>query len=123
VLTGVAGAALARSQGLRALAALRQALAKGEFPDRPLLDAAMIVAGGALLLTPGYISDVLGLTLLIPWTRALYRRGLAAWLRHQVERGQATISVRRVPGPGEPPGASPDGPRRDDVVIDVTPEE
>jgi UPF0716 protein FxsA len=120
LLPGFAGAAVVRSQGSKAIAGLRQALARGEFPDRPLLDTAWIVAGGAMLLAPGYISDVVGLTLLIPWTRGLYRRGLAAWLRRQAGRGRASVSVRHVEAPGDAPARGPGG---GDVVIDVTPEE
>jgi UPF0716 protein FxsA len=73
VLDGFAGAALARSQGRNAWARFNQALAEGRVPARETFDGAMIIVGGAFLLAPGFITDAIGLLLLIPPTRALLR--------------------------------------------------
>ncbi len=116
VLTGLAGAFLARRQGLRALRALQETLARGESPGPALIDAAFVVAGGALLLTPGYLTDLLGLSLLIPWTRRLYRLALLRWFRAKLARGEAAFLAETSPPPGVDFRESPD-----DVVIDVTP--
>jgi UPF0716 protein FxsA len=75
VLTAVAGAALMRTQGLRALDRLRAAFEGGRDPTGPIADGAMILVGGMLLLTPGFFTDTLGLLLLLPPVRAaIYRR-------------------------------------------------
>lgn len=117
ILTGVLGTILARRQGMAAIRALTQTIGRGEFPGRELMDAALVLVGAALLVTPGYVTDVVGLSLLVPPTRALYRRALLAWVRHKVARGQASFVVggRRI---------DPDqfrDPRN--AVIDVTPED
>ena len=61
VTTGVAGAALARRQGIRAFLAVQRELASGRLPGRSLLDGLAILVGGALLLTPGVLTDVIGI--------------------------------------------------------------
>ena len=81
VATGVIGTALARSQGWRVWSRIREELAAGRMPAEPLLDAVLILFAGALLLTPGVLTDLLGITLLIPWTRNYYRRRLVAWFK------------------------------------------
>ncbi|MGH2986002.1 MAG: FxsA family protein, partial [Solirubrobacterales bacterium] len=73
LLDGFVGAALARSQGRTAWARFNLALAEGRVPARETFDGAMIIVGGALLLAPGFITDVVGFSLLFPPTRALLR--------------------------------------------------
>ncbi|HPM82381.1 MAG TPA: FxsA family protein [Candidatus Anammoximicrobium sp.] len=81
IATGVIGTALARSQGWRVWSRIQEELAAGRMPAEPLLDAVLIFVAGALLLTPGVLTDLLGITLLIPWTRNYYRRRLVAWFK------------------------------------------
>jgi UPF0716 protein FxsA len=69
LFTGVLGAALARREGTRTLGALRSEVARGGLPGRAILDGASILVGGALLLTPGFLTDALGFALLFPPTR------------------------------------------------------
>ena len=76
LVDGFLGAALARSQGRAAWRRFNEAMAAGRVPGREVFDGAAIVFGGALLLSPGFITDVLGLTLLLPPTRTLLRRAL-----------------------------------------------
>jgi len=82
--TGIGGAILARRQGLQAVRRVRDCLAAGSFPGAPLLDGALIVAGGLLLLTPGLITDAVGLALLIPVSRRWIRRALVSRLRRRL---------------------------------------
>jgi UPF0716 protein FxsA len=63
VVTGTVGAVLAAREGLRALHALQVDLAEGRIPGRPILDGLSIFVGGALLLTPGLMTDLLGFAL------------------------------------------------------------
>lgn len=69
VITGLLGAMLASREGLRAWHAFQTELAQGRVPGRPILDGLSIFAGGALLLTPGLLTDLLGFTLLARPTR------------------------------------------------------
>ncbi|MBA2239926.1 MAG: FxsA family protein [Solirubrobacterales bacterium] len=76
LLDGFLGAALARSQGRAAWGRFNEAMAAGKVPAREAFDGAMIVLGGSLLLAPGFITDVLGLLLLLPPSRAAIKSGL-----------------------------------------------
>jgi UPF0716 protein FxsA len=105
LLDGLLGAALLRSQGRAAWRRFNEALAAGRIPAREVFDGAMVILGGALLLTPGFITDAVGLLLLVPPTRAAFR-GLAA----RMARRRTAFVVRTVPwGPERPhpdrPGA------------------
>lgn len=91
ILTGVAGAWLARSQGLEILRRIQDETARGQMPAVTLIDGALVLVGGLLLLTPGFFTDVLGFSFLVPATRNLWRQGLTAWLQRQVQHGTVTI--------------------------------
>jgi UPF0716 protein FxsA len=95
IATGVVGTWLARSQGLRTYRKIQQSLAAGQMPADSLLDAAMIFVAGALLLTPGILTDLLGFSLLFPPTRKLYR----GWL---VKRFKARFTMHTSFRTGEP---------------------
>lgn len=92
LFTGVAGAALARSEGLEVLRGMQESIQKGQNPSGELLQAAMVLAGGILLLTPGFLTDLFGLSLLFPLSRALYARGLARYFKRKIDQG--VIQVR-----------------------------
>jgi UPF0716 protein FxsA len=76
VLDSILGSMLMRSQGRTAWLRFRLALEEGRIPGREVLDGALVIFGGAFLLTPGFLTDILGAVLLIPPTRALVRRVL-----------------------------------------------
>ena len=75
IADSVIGARLLAWQGRSAWGRFQEALAAGRVPHREILDGVMVVAGGTLLLTPGFITDVVGLILLLPPSRALVRHG------------------------------------------------
>ncbi len=85
----LAGAWLVRREGARAWQALKNALRSGRLPSREVTDAALVLVGGTLLLTPGFLTDALGLFLVVPLTRPLARRALG-WMiaRRMATRGQ-----------------------------------
>lgn len=83
--TGLAGAVLARHQGFVVLSKIRRQLAIGILPTRELLGGAFVLAGALLLLTPGFVTDVVGLSLLIPPTRRLFEKALLRWMKRHVE--------------------------------------
>lgn len=81
ILTAVAGTALVRSQGFRAIQQLRSSFDELRDPTEPLAHGAMILFSGALLLTPGFFTDFIGFSLLIP----AVRRGLLREIRKRME--------------------------------------
>ncbi len=83
LLTGLLGAALARSQGRAVWRGFNEALAEGRMPGREIFDGAMVIFGGALLLTPGFITDIVGLLLLVPATRGVFRRLAAGQVKRR----------------------------------------
>lgn len=77
ISTGIIGAALSRSQGSRAMRRVQAELQQGRFPADAMLDGLLVFAAGLLLLTPGMITDLIGVSLLLPASRSLWKRLLA----------------------------------------------
>lgn len=73
ILTGVLGAALAKKEGLNAIRTAQMQASQGQVPGGVLLDGLCILVGGVVLLTPGFITDLLGFCLLIPQTRGIFK--------------------------------------------------
>jgi UPF0716 protein FxsA len=91
LLTGIAGAYLARTQGFDLLRRIRTEMAQGRLPASELLDGAMVLAGGVLLLTPGFCTDLLGFSLLAPFTRVYIKQFARLWLQRMIESGRIDI--------------------------------
>lgn len=81
IVSGMIGATLAQRQGYRTIQRIRQDLAEHKIPTDSLLDAVLILFAGALLLTPGVLTDALGMSLLISPCRRLFKPRLLAWLK------------------------------------------
>jgi UPF0716 protein FxsA len=106
IADSVIGARLVAWQGRNAWSRFQQAVAAGRVPHNEILDGVLIVLGGAFLLTPGFITDVLGVVLLLPPTRALVRRAVA----HSIRRRGAVTRVVFFAQPsarGRPPSEPP----------------
>ena len=73
IITGVLGAALAKMEGMRVLTSMQQDMAKAQMPTDKIIDGVLVLIGGLLLLTPGILTDILGLSLIIPFFRTLLR--------------------------------------------------
>jgi UPF0716 protein FxsA len=89
LLTAFIGASLARSQGMSTMQKVRESMDQGVMPAEEILDAVIIFAAGLVLLTPGFITDALGLLLLFPPTRGYFKR----WLRIQMEEWKKKPNV------------------------------
>ena len=96
----VLGGILMRAQGRAAWRRLQEAMGAGRMPHREVLDGVLVVFGGALLLTPGFLTDVVGLLLLIPPTRAIARRIAGRLLARRVVVGVVGRGRRRASRPG-----------------------
>jgi len=96
IATGVLGAALARSQGTQVVSAIRAEVAEGRPPTESLINGLLVLVGGVVLLTPGLLTDLLGFSLLIPFTRDWFKKKLQSRLKKYAERssGSATIIIR-----------------------------
>jgi UPF0716 protein FxsA len=107
VADSILGSVLMRSQGRAAWRRFNEAVAAGRVPAREVLDGVLVIFGGALLLTPGFVTDIFGLSFLLPPTRAVIRRVL-------VRRFAGRLIVA-VPGSA---GGRP--PRRESADVDST---
>jgi len=83
--TAVAGVALLRWQGWSTWRSVQRALQAGQLPTEGLADGLMILVAAILLLSPGVLTDVIGLSLLVPRCRRWYRQQAMDWFRRRVE--------------------------------------
>jgi len=126
LVDSVVGAWLLRREGTKAWQAFRRALDEKRLPAREVADGALVIFGGALLLTPGFLTDVLGLLCILPPTRAGLRGVLTALVARRLgvvgmAAGLATRGARRRRAPG-PQRANP-GTSYDVVDGEVLPPE
>lgn len=81
-ITGIIGAWLVRQQGISIIFQIKKELTNGNIPAKQMIDGVMILIAGAVLITPGLITDVVGFLLLIPFTRNFIRK----WIRLKFEK-------------------------------------
>jgi UPF0716 protein FxsA len=87
LLTSALGAYLAKTQGRITWQRMQMELSMGRPPGDSLLDGISVLIGGMLLLTPGFVTDAMGLLLLLPITREPIKRVLRRWLERQLQKG------------------------------------
>jgi UPF0716 protein FxsA len=112
IADSIIGARLLSWQGRSAWRRFQEAVAVGRMPHNEVLDGVLIVIGGALLLTPGFISDVFGLWLLLPPTRALVRRAVVHSVRRRGAVTRVVLYTRPRTSPSPPPPEPPSEQRR-----------
>jgi len=117
IVSAIVGASLAKHEGLAVLRRAQKELARGKIPARPLADGVMILIGGALLITPGLITDFIGFTTLLPFCRQFYANLLIRWanrhLRVQGTPGQpggGGFRFHTFTDPSQSPSSSPSPP-------------
>ncbi len=89
--TGIAGAHLAKSQGLSLMLKIQEEMAAGRMPAEEMIDGAMVLSGGLLLLTPGFCTDLSGFLLLAPFSRTILKVWLKKLIGSMVTKGQIRI--------------------------------
>ena len=113
--TGIAGAALAKQQGLRTIQKIQGELETGALPAGALVDGVIILIAGALLITPGLLTDVAGFLCLVPVTRSLAKRALQRRFERAVREQHINVSAEfhGTRPNARPPihDVTPDGPR------------
>jgi len=87
ILTGFAGVSLARHQGYETLLEARKLIAQRQVPTFPIIAAVCIFIGAALLIVPGFITDIIGLLLLIPFTRRLFSYWVYRFIKKKINKG------------------------------------
>ncbi len=111
ILISVIGAWMVRREGLSIIAKVQRQLVEGSLPTKQLVDGLLVAFAGALMLTPGFLTDAIGLLLLLPPTRVIARTALIARFRNRVQdRGAFS---------GPPPGFGARPPGSDHQVHDV----
>lgn len=85
IITGILGAAFARSQGVLVINQIQAAISRGEMPGRELVQGALVLIGAVMLITPGFITDVVGLSFLFPLTRAFYTKQAIAYFKKRFQ--------------------------------------
>jgi len=141
IVSSVIGGWLIKREGARTFQALRTALATGKMPARELADAGLVLVAGTLMLTPGFVTDVLGLLLVLPLTRPLARRLLTVLVARRLLAGGPLAGAAGAAGPFGPrrpsgaaydvrdprerrrPGSGPEGPVVRGEVVDDDPSE
>ena len=89
IFTGAVGAWLARREGLQCWRRVQERISDGQIPADPLIDGLMILLAGALLVTPGIITDTVGFGLLVPPVRGLVKRRITARIKTRIVVKQA----------------------------------
>ena len=119
IFTGVAGASLARMQGFAVLLQMQTSLAGGRMPTEELIEGAVVLFGGALLVTPGFLTDLFGLSCLVPLSRKGYATMIKRWSAGRIERvgpGRANVGGFRFWAGGVQPGSAP---RKEPIVPNI----
>ena len=101
ILTGVLGASLARAQGFAVLQSIQANLNEGRMPTDEMVHGVMILLGGLLLLTPGFLTDTFGFMLLIPITRGIIKTLLMRHLDHIIIRQSSPGSAPKPVPPNK----------------------
>ena len=93
LLTGVVGASLAKSQGMAILANIQNDLNRGALPANQLIHGLLVFGGGLLLLTPGFMTDILGLSMVFPGTRHILVLYLKTYFEKGIQSGNIKFST------------------------------
>ena len=91
ILTAVIGAGLLRQEGVSILARLQQNIGQGKLPAQELIEGVMLAVGGALLITPGFITDTIGFLCLIPFTRKFIAKNI---MKRSVDKFNAGVNAQ-----------------------------
>ena len=92
IITAFFGALLARVQGLRTMLRVKESMLQGQMPAEELIDALLIFAAGVVLLNPGFITDLAGFLILIPYTRSLLKRWIRIRFQNWINQNRVNVT-------------------------------
>ena len=88
IITGIAGAALAKHQGLEVLRRIQTEMSFMKMPGDAMFDGVLVLIGGILLMTPGILTDITGFLLLIPFSRSMFKLYIKNWVSRKIQSGE-----------------------------------
>lgn len=91
IATGILGIYLVKRKGLNAFQELKIAIERGQAPGDAIIDGVLTFFGSIILILPGFISDIIGILLVIPITRNLFKPAIYYWLRKKLKKGQIIL--------------------------------
>ncbi|NMA87310.1 MAG: FxsA family protein [Tissierellia bacterium] len=94
IATGIAGYYLAKSEGRLIIRDINRAMGEGRIPGDEILTGFSILVGGFLLLLPGIVTDIIGITMVLPGTREFYKAYIKRWLQGLINKGYTNIIIR-----------------------------
>lgn len=94
VATSIIGIYVAKNKGMNSVQKVKKSLARGEAPGPAVIDTMLNFSGGLLLALPGFLTDILGLLLLLPFTRKMFQPLVFYWMRKKMKNGQFIIVQR-----------------------------
>ncbi|MEK4255040.1 FxsA family protein [Ureibacillus sp. FSL K6-2830] len=94
VLASLFGAMLTKKQGLESVQTIQNSIRRGEPPGQAMIDAFLVFLGGVLFLLPGFLTDIIAFTLVLPWTRRLYKPIILEWIRKKMKNSEMIIIQR-----------------------------
>ena len=94
IATGIAGYYLAKSEGKLIIRDINRAMGEGRIPGDEILTGFSILVGGFLLLLPGIVTDIIGITMVLPGTREFYKAYIKRWLQGLINKGYTNIIIR-----------------------------
>ncbi|MGG1554186.1 FxsA family protein [Paenibacillus ferrarius] len=95
IVSGVLGAFFAKREGRKVLEYAKFEWSQGQLPTRHIMDAICIFLGGILLITPGFLTDIVGFLLVLPYTRPIFKALLLALITRMISKGNMQIIRRR----------------------------
>ena len=98
IITAIIGAKLTKVQGAKAIKNARSEIKGGKLPHKEVMDGIMIIIAGAFLLTPGFVTDIVGFSLLLPTLRSNYQKLLLAFIKTKILFAQSPINKQKKEG-------------------------
>ena len=94
LLTSVLGVYLVKKRGTKSLQSIQTSIAQGQAPGVAIIEAFMMFVGAVLLITPGFLTDIIGLMMFTSFTRNLFKPVIFMWLRRKMKNNQMIIVQR-----------------------------
>ncbi|MEC1180400.1 FxsA family protein [Metasolibacillus meyeri] len=94
IATSLIGAFILKNKGLRSFQSLQHSIAQGKSPGVAMIEAFALFISGVLLLLPGFLTDLIGFLLLLPFTRNLFKPLIFSWVRRRMKHSQIIIEQK-----------------------------